>query len=113
MTIPLRARRGQPRDRALATWAHILLSQNELSASQVGKRLGVSVVTAKRIVASLRAQGRVIVSVRRGGRWYYEVREELSKGDLAKDSFVRAAGCVTRWRAQPGGKTEDADYDSD
>lgn len=111
MTVALRAKRGQSRDRTLATWARILLSQKELSASQLGKELGVSVVTAKRIVASLRMEGHSIVSVRRGDRWYYEVREELSEKDLAKDPFVKSAGCIVTWRTRPQGKAEDADYD--
>ena len=103
--VALRAGRARPQE--IETRAWILLFQKRLSAGGLAKDLGVSEVTAKRIVGALRRQGHEIVSVRDRGDVFYEVRDRLSPEDLAQDSFLRSAGSI-KGRGRRTGWDEDA-----
>jgi biotin operon repressor len=99
------ATRSKPDIRAL-----ILLSQKKLSASGLARAVGVSVITAKRIVAGLRKAGHEIASVRWNGESYYEVREAVRPGRPEKDPLITTV--IPRSRTHPPrGKKEDSDYD--
>jgi len=99
------ATRSKPDIRAL-----VLLSQKKLSASGLARAVGVSVITAKRIVAGLRKAGHEIASVRWNGESYYEVREAVSPGRPEKDPLITTV--IPRSKMHPPrGKKEDSDYD--
>lgn len=90
--------------------ALVLLSQKRLSASGLARAVGVSVITAKRIVAGLRKVGHEIASVRWNGKSYYEVRETVRPERLETDPLITTV--VPRSRThKPRGKKEDSDYD--
>ena len=92
--------------------ALVLLSQKKLSASGLARAVGVSEITAKRIVAGLRKAGHEIASVRWNGESYYEVREEARPVALETDPLIATVIPRSRTHA-PRGKEEDSDYDLD
>ena len=53
----------------------LLMVNEELSASGLAARLGVSTVTVARMVASLRSRGIKVRSIREPGKWHYEITE--------------------------------------
>lgn len=90
--------------------ALILISQERLSSAELAGRLGVSEITAKRIVGSLREAGHEIVSVRTSSGAYYETRDRRSWSEIEKDPLL-ATSIPARRARRSRGKIEDADYD--
>lgn len=113
MTAAERKRSGRPRERERERWAYVLLAQRPRSLFELSRRLGVSPVTAKRMIAALRARGYAIVSVRSRDGWRYEVRDFAAGKGWEADPFVRSAGFIEARGRAPRGKAEDADYDED
>lgn len=88
----------------------ILLRQGRHSASGLARRMGVSVITAKRIVHSLREGGVLVASVRLQGRTHYEIRNDQPWEEILQDSLLTCVIPADRAHA-PRGKPEDRDYD--
>ena len=96
----------------LATRALVLLSQRRLSAADLADVLGVSTITAKRLVAALRAGGYRVSSERQRGRAWFAVDHSSFLRDVGKDPFLTTV--VRRGdMAASGEKLDDADYDQD
>jgi len=105
-------RRARANDReGLETRALIFLCQGRFSAGSLARKLGVSEVTAKRIVQRLRRKGEEILSVRSRGEAYYEVRDRPLE-ERGSDPFLRVFVPSGATHA-PQGKFEDRDYDVD
>lgn len=96
----------------LATRALVLLSQRRLSAASLADVLGVSTITAKRLVAALRAGGYRVSSVRARGRAWFVVDHASFLRNSERDPFLTT---VVRRGAMVASaeKLEDADYDQD
>lgn len=84
MTLVLRQRGRRRRLDGAAAIALLLMSTQRVGAPGLARRLGVSAITAKRIVAALRRAGHDIASVRTGRGAFYEVRHEAPR-DLESD----------------------------
>ena len=109
MTVMTRSGRRPRAATGSSARALLLIDTERLSASALARRLGVSSVTAKRIVASLRRAGHDIASVRTGRGAAYEVRIGATAG---LESDLLFATRITRGETRPeAGKREDAIYD--
>jgi biotin operon repressor len=77
------------------------------TAFSLARALGVSRITAFRLIRLLRRRGRRIVSVKRGGDWSFEVEPRDDAGD--DDPLVLRVG-FARGRRPPGESVDDAVY---
>lgn len=87
--------------------AILILTCGRHTAESLARALGVSRITAFRIIRRLRRQGRRIVSVKRGRDWYFEVLD--SETGWEADPLVRRIG-FARSRRRPGESVDDAVY---
>src|SRR5262245_24832871 len=111
-TAKSRQVRAMPATDARKTRALILLASERLPLGELAHRLGVSEVTAKRLIGTLRKAGEEIVSVRAGKEAYYELRDPRTWSELKGDPLLTTVVPVRATR-YPRGKPEDADYDRD
>jgi len=89
------------------------LSCGRHTALTLGRALGVSRITAFRIVQALRRRGRRIVSVKRGRDWYFEVADDAGvEAAWASDPLLRRVGFI-RSRRPPLESVDDALYGRD
>ena len=87
--------------------ALLLLASGRFSAASLGLALGLSRITAFRLVQELRRRGIPIVSVKRGAAWFFELEEPAPAWDA--DPLVRKVG-FARGRRRPGESVDDAVY---
>ena len=87
--------------------ALLLLASGEYSAASLGRRLGLSRITAFRLVQELRRRGVRILSVKRGPSWFFELEESAPPWDA--DPLVRKVG-FARGRRRPGESVDDVVY---
>lgn len=106
MKVTARTRREDERGRE----ALLHLSCGRHTALTLARALGVSRITAFRILQGLRRRGNRIVSVKRGGDWYFEVEERESGWE--NDPLVRRLGFI-RSRRPPIESVDDALYGRD
>jgi len=89
------------------------LSCGRHTALTLGRALGVSRITAFRIIQGLRRRGHRIVSVKRGPDWYFEVADDGGlEAAWASDPLVRRLGFIRR-RRPPLESVDDALYGRD
>jgi len=106
----IRGRRRATEGAPFLAW--ILLSQERLSVSALARKLGVSEITAKRVVQTLRREGYEIISVRSGRDAYYELRDACPLAELENDPLLSTM-VPAKQTHSPRGKPEDVDYDRD
>jgi biotin operon repressor len=87
--------------------ALVHLGAGRHSAASLGRALGVSRITAFRLIQELRRRGRRIVSVKRGRDWFFEVEAPERAWD--GDPLTRLIG-FARGRRRPGESVDDALY---
>jgi biotin operon repressor len=92
-----------PRDRE----ALLHLASGRHSAASLARVLGVSRITAFRLIQELRRRGIRVVSVKRGAAWFFELEESAPPWDA--DPLVRMVG-FARGRRRPGESVDDAVY---
>jgi biotin operon repressor len=100
---PAIAPRIDPRERA----ALLHLESGRHSAQTLARVLGVSRITAFRIVQRLRRRGHRIVSMKRGRDWYFEVESRDPRPET--DPLLRRIG-FARSRRRRGETVDDALY---
>lgn len=98
--------RGDPRERA----ALLHLASGRHTARTLARALGVSRITAFRLIRRLRRRGHRILSVKRGPDWHFEVEDREVPWE--SDPLVRRIGFV-RSRRPPLESVDDALYGRD
>lgn len=100
------ARRREAQERE----ALLHLACGRHTALTLGRALGVSRITAFRIVQVLRRKGRRIVSVKRGPDWHFEVADDAGlESSWTTDPLIQRLG-FARSRRPPGESVDDALY---